>query len=117
MGRPDLWLAGPCSFLMSTASGSKFPEQIFWCFVAFNWGVIGRSAEAGIFDLPRFYTSMDVCGDRCAVIVFNVVLRRMKTAGREVQAAKLDNYALKWIYPLAYAAIVGFAVTNFLVIQ
>lgn len=85
-------------------------------FVAFNWAVSDDLPKLGYLTFLDFILQwmFVVTG---GVIVFNVILRRMKTAGREAQAAKFDNYALKWIYPLAYAAIVGFAVTNFLVIQ
>ena len=49
-----------------------------------------------------------------SIIVFNVALRRMKIAGREALARQIDNYVIKWIYPLGYTAIIGFAVYMFL---
>ena len=82
-------------------------------FVAFNWAISA--------DLPRlgYLTFIDfilqwmflVTG---GIIVFNVVLRKIKVSGREDLARKLDNYVIKWIYPLGYAAIVGWAVYAYL---
>ncbi len=82
-------------------------------FVAFNWAISD--------DLPRlgYLTFLDfmlqcmfvVTG---AIIVINVLLRRLKQNGRETLAARLDAYVIKWIYPLGYAAIVAFAIYRFL---
>jgi neurotransmitter-gated ion-channel len=83
-------------------------------FVAFNWAISD--------DLPRlgYLTFLDfilqcmfvVTG---AIIVVNVLLRRLKLMGREALATRLDVYVIKWIYPLGYAAIVAFAVARFLI--
>lgn len=83
-------------------------------FVAFNWVISDDLPKLGYLTFLDFILQwmFVVTG---AAIVFNVMLRRMKLAGREASAAKLDNYAIKWIYPLSYAAIIGFAVLNFLV--
>jgi hypothetical protein len=48
------------------------------------------------------------------IIVFNVGLRRLKITGREELARKIDDYALKWIYPLAYAVVISWGVYRFL---
>lgn len=82
-------------------------------FVAFNWAISA--------DLPRlgYLTFLDfilqwmfvVTG---AIIVFSVILSRLKATGRGELARKLDIYAVKWVYPLGYAAIVGFAVSKYL---
>jgi hypothetical protein len=84
-------------------------------FVAFNFAISG--------DLPRlgYMTFLDfilvgmfiITG---LIIVFNVGLRRLKITGREVLAGKIDNYALKWIYPLAYLAGISWAVYKYLYI-
>jgi hypothetical protein len=84
-------------------------------FVAFNWAISD--------DLPRlgYLTFLDfilqwmfvVTG---LIIVFNVWLTRLQVSGRETLAAKLDGYVMRWIYPLGYAAIVGFAVVRYLVV-
>ncbi|MEX0350947.1 MAG: hypothetical protein AB3N15_16105 [Paracoccaceae bacterium] len=83
-------------------------------FVGFNWVISDDLPKLGYVTFLDFILQwmFVVTG---AIIVFNVVLRRLKLSGRETFAAKLDNYAVKWIYPLAYVAIVGFAVLNFLV--
>ncbi|WP_254446509.1 hypothetical protein [Ruegeria sp. HKCCD8929] len=85
-------------------------------FVAFNWAVSDDLPKLGYLTFLDFILQwmFVVTG---AIIAFNVILRRMKVAGREALAVKLDNYAVKWIYPLAYVAIVGFAVGNYLVIH
>lgn len=82
-------------------------------FVAFNWAV----SE----DLPRlgYLTFLDfllqwmfvVTG---AVIVFNIMLSRIKASGRGDFAHRLDTYAIMWIYPLGYLAIVALAVDRYL---
>ena len=73
-------------------------------FVAFNFAISG--------DLPRlgYMTFLDfvlvgmfiVTG---LIIVFNVGLRRLKITGREELAHKIDDYALKWIYPVSYLIV------------
>lgn len=82
-------------------------------FVAFNWVISDDLPKLGYLTFLDFMLQwmFVVTG---AIIVFNVLLRRMKVAGREAAARKWDNYVIKWIYPLGYLAIVGFAVTNFL---
>jgi hypothetical protein len=82
-------------------------------FVAFNFAISG--------DLPRlgYMTFLDfilvamfiITG---LIIVFNVGLRRLKITGREELARKIDDYALKWIYPLAYAVVISWGVYRFL---
>ncbi|WP_170479587.1 hypothetical protein [Ruegeria arenilitoris] len=84
-------------------------------FVAFNWAISA--------DLPRlgYLTFLDFIL-QCmflmtgALIVFNVALRKLKVSGREGTARVLDNYAIKWIYPLGYAAIIAYAVFAYLLV-
>lgn len=85
-------------------------------FVAFNWAISDDLPKLGYLTFLDFILQwmFVVTG---AIIVFNVALRRLKTSGREDMARKLDNYAIKWIYPLAYTAIVGSAVVNFLLVS
>jgi hypothetical protein len=81
-------------------------------FVAFNFAISG--------DLPRlgYVTFLDfllvamfvITG---LVIVFNVALRRLRITDREELARKIDNYALKWVYPLACGAIIFWAIYHF----
>lgn len=45
------------------------------------------------------------------VIVLNVVLRRMQINGKEGLVRRIDNYVIKWVFPLVYVGAVGFALT------
>lgn len=83
-------------------------------FVAFNWAISADLPKLGYLTFLDFILQWMFLATG-AIIVFNVVLTKLKLAGRETLARKLDNYALKWIYPIGYAAIVGFAVLKFLV--
>ncbi|MBO9450424.1 hypothetical protein J7426_09170 [Tropicibacter sp. R16_0] len=85
-------------------------------FVAFNWVISDDLPKLGYLTFLDFILQwmFVVTG---AIIIFSVLLRRLKTSGREEVARKLDNYAIKWIYPLGYAAIVGFAIMNYLVVS
>ena len=84
-------------------------------FVAFNWVISDDLPKLGYLTFLDFILQwmFVVTG---AIVVFSVGLSRLKWSGRETMARKLDNYAIKWVYPLGYAAIVGFAVSNYLVI-
>ena len=71
-------------------------------FIAFNFTVSS--------DLPRlgYITAMDAFMTGAfvitgAVLLVNVVLRRMQTSGREEVAARIDRYAI-WGYWPAYVA-------------
>ena len=82
---------------------------------------VTRKLPGGWADLPKlgYLTFLDFVL-QCmflmtgALIVFNVALRKLKVSGREDGARMLDNYAIKWIYPLGYAAIVGYAIFAYL---
>ncbi|TMV06871.1 hypothetical protein FGK63_12170 [Ruegeria sediminis] len=84
-------------------------------FVAFNWAISADLPKLGYLTFLDFILQwmFVVTG---AIIVFNVVLRKIKVSGRDALARKLDNYAIKWIYPLGYAAIVGYAVFAYLLV-
>lgn len=84
-------------------------------FVAFNWAISDNLPKLGYITFLDFILQLMFLATG-AIIVFNVVLRKLKVTGREDLARKLDNYVIKWIYPLGYAAIVGFAVMNYLVV-
>ena len=69
-------------------------------FIAWNFSIGG--------DLPRlgYLTFMDVLllttfVLNVAIIVYNVILRRMETDGRQEQAVRIDRYIL-WLYPLSF---------------
>lgn len=82
-------------------------------FVAFNWAISADLPKLGYLTFLDFILQCMFLMTG-ALIVFNVALRKLKVSGREDAARKLDNYAIKWIYPLGYAAIVGYAVFAFL---
>ncbi len=84
-------------------------------FVAFNWAISADLPKLGYLTFLDFVLQCMFLMTG-ALIVFNVALRRLKVAGRESAARKLDNYAIKWIYPLGYAAIVGYAVFAYLLV-
>ncbi|MEW2915390.1 hypothetical protein [Leisingera sp. JC11] len=67
-------------------------------FVAFNWAISADLPKLGYLTFLDFILQWMFLATG-AIIVFNVVLRKLKLAGRETLARKLDNYALKWIYP------------------
>ncbi len=82
-------------------------------FVAFNWAISADLPKLGYLTFLDFILQCMFLMTG-ALIVFNVALRKLKVSGREDVARKLDNYAIKWIYPLGYAAIVGYAIFAFL---
>ncbi|MGV6804772.1 MAG: hypothetical protein ACWA49_11240 [Ruegeria sp.] len=84
-------------------------------FVAFNWAISADLPKLGYLTFLDFILQCMFLMTG-ALVVFNVMLRRLKVSGREGTARKLDNYAIKWIYPLGYAAIVGYAVWAFLLL-
>ena len=84
-------------------------------FIAFNWVISDDLPKLGYLTFLDFILQwmFVVTG---AIIVFSVGLSRLKWSGRGDLAKRLDNYAVKWVYPLGYAAVVGFAVSNYLVL-
>jgi hypothetical protein len=84
-------------------------------FVAFNWVISDELPKLGYLTFLDFILQwmFVVTG---LIVVFSVGLSRLKSSGREVFARKLDNYAVKWVYPLGYAAIITFAVSKYLLI-
>ncbi|MFC3612697.1 hypothetical protein ACFORG_02900 [Lutimaribacter marinistellae] len=83
-------------------------------FVAFNWAISADLPKLGYLTFLDFILQwmFVVTG---GVIVINVLLRKMKATGKEGLAHKLDNYIIKWVYPLGYLAIVAFGVTRYLI--
>ncbi|WP_170561927.1 hypothetical protein [Ruegeria atlantica] len=84
-------------------------------FVAFNWAISADLPKLGYLTFLDFVLQCMFLMTG-ALIVFNVALRKLKVSGREDGAKKLDNYAIKWIYPLGYAAIVGYAIFAYLLV-
>lgn len=83
-------------------------------FIAFNWAISADLPKLGYLTFLDFILQwmFVVTG---AIVVVNVILRRIKAGGRPELAHKIDTYVIKWVYPLLYAAIVGFAIFNFLI--
>ncbi|WP_298851735.1 hypothetical protein [uncultured Ruegeria sp.] len=84
-------------------------------FVAFNWAISADLPKLGYLTFLDFVLQCMFLMTG-ALIVFNVALRRLKVSGKEGTARTLDNYAIKWIYPLGYAAIVAYAVFAYLLV-
>ncbi|WP_170360835.1 MULTISPECIES: hypothetical protein [Ruegeria] len=84
-------------------------------FVAFNWAISADLPKLGYLTFLDFILQCMFLMTG-ALIVFNVALRKLKVSGHEDGARKLDNYAIKWIYPLGYASIVAYAVFAYLLV-
>jgi hypothetical protein len=82
-------------------------------FIAFNFALSGDLPKLGYATFLDFVLlwMFVITG---SLIGFNVALRRLKVAGRESLAQRIDNHVIKWIYPLGYLAIIGFAIYSFL---
>lgn len=82
-------------------------------FVAFNFTISDSLPQLGYLTFMDFVLQMMflVTG---AVVVFNVALRRLVVRGKEALARRIDNYVVKWVFPLGYGGVVVFAVYQFL---
>ena len=78
-------------------------------FVAFNFAISGEIPKLGYITLMDFilFWMFIITG---SIIIFNVALRRLKVAGNESLARRIDNYVVKWIYPISWIAIIAFTV-------
>jgi len=82
-------------------------------FVAFNFAISGELPRLGYMTFLDFLlVSMFIITG--LIIVFNVGLARLEIAGRKGLAERIDDYALKWIYPLSYVAVVSWAIYRFI---
>jgi hypothetical protein len=82
-------------------------------FVGFNWIISDSLPKLGYLTfLDAILQFMFVVTG--GVIVVNVALRRIKQSGREDLARQIDNYVIKWIYPLGYLGAVLLAIYIFL---
>ena len=84
-------------------------------FIAFNWMISDDLPKLGYLTFLDFILQwmFVVTG---AIIVISVALSRLKSSGHEVTAHRVDTYVIKWVFPLGYGAIVGFAVYNYLLV-
>lgn len=83
-------------------------------FILFNFAISEKLPELGYLTFLDFVLQwmFIVTG---AIIVLNVGLAKLVKSGKEELAHNIDKYVIKWIYPLGYAAVVGFAVFLFFV--
>jgi hypothetical protein len=78
-------------------------------FVAFNFAISNDLPHLGYMTFLDFIlVAMFVVTG--LIIVFNVVLRRLKVRDHEDLARKIDHYVLIGIYPVAYALILAVAI-------
>lgn len=84
-------------------------------FVAFNWMISDSLPKLGYLTFLDFILQWMFIFTG-AIIVFNVILSRLEMTGRGGLARTLDNYVMRWIYPLGYLAVVVFAAYRFLYI-
>ncbi len=82
-------------------------------FVMFNFAISGNLPRLGYMTFLDFIlVAMFIITG--LIIVFNVMLRRLRIKDRDDLARKIDVYALKWVYPFAYVMVILWAVYQFL---
>ena len=82
-------------------------------FIMFNFAISGDLPRLGYMTfLDSILVAMFIITG--LLIVFNVMLRRLRIKGRDDLARKIDVYALKWVYPFAYLMVISWAVYEFL---
>jgi hypothetical protein len=82
-------------------------------FVAFNFAISDSIPQLGYLTFLDFVLQWMFLVTT-AVIALNVGLRRVQINGKEVLARRIDNYVVKWIFPLGYVGAVTFAVYQYL---
>ena len=82
-------------------------------FVAFNWTISDELPKLGYRTFLDFVLQcmFVVTG---LIIVFTVILSRLKSTGRDSTALMLDRWVILWIYPIGYLGVMFFAVLNYL---
>ena len=81
-------------------------------FVAFNFAISGDLPRLGYMTFLDFIlVAMFVITG--LIIVFNVGLRRLRIKDRDDLARKIDAYAVKLIYPVAYLVVIFLAIYLF----
>lgn len=85
-------------------------------FIAFNWMISDDLPKLGYLTFLDFIVqSMFVATG--AIIVFNVGLQHLQQIGREGTAQRLDAFVTRWVYPLGYAAVIAYAISNYILID
>jgi hypothetical protein len=82
-------------------------------FVAFNFTISESLPQLGYLTFLDFILQW-IFVVTTAIILLNVALSRMQIRGREALASQIDNYVVKWVFPMAYAVVVVAAVYLFL---
>lgn len=82
-------------------------------FVAFNFAISDSIPQLGYLTFLDFALQWMFLVTT-AVIALNVGLRRMQINGNERMARRVDNYVIKWIFPLVYVGAIAFAYYRYL---
>ncbi|MBO9477090.1 hypothetical protein J7382_06050 [Shimia sp. R11_0] len=82
-------------------------------FVAFNFAISTMLPKLGYLTfMDSLLVGMFVITG--STVLVNILLRRMKTTGREALARKIDTYLVIWVYPILHAVFLFWAVKFFL---
>ena len=83
-------------------------------FVAFNFAISTMLPKLGYLTfMDSLLVGMFVITG--STVLVNIMLRRMKTTGREALARKIDTYLVIWVYPILHGAFLFWAVKFFLI--
>lgn len=83
-------------------------------FVAFNFAISTMLPKLGYLTfMDSLLAGMFVITG--STVLVNIMLRRMKTTGRETLARKIDTYLVIWVYPILHGIFLFWAVKFFLI--
>lgn len=82
-------------------------------FVAFNFAISDALPQLGYITFLDFLLQ-SVFAVNGGIVVLNVLLRRLVMNDRSDLAHKIDTYAVKWVLPIVYGAVLVVGVSNFL---
>ncbi|MBO9408375.1 hypothetical protein J7399_13125 [Shimia sp. R9_1] len=83
-------------------------------FVAFNFAISTMLPKLGYLTfMDSLLAGMFVITG--STVLVNIMLRRMKTTGREALARKIDTYLVIWVYPILHGIFLFWAVRFFLI--
>ncbi|MDA5555711.1 hypothetical protein [Shimia sp. MMG029] len=83
-------------------------------FVAFNFAISTMLPKLGYLTfMDSLLAGMFVITG--STVLVNIMLRRMKTTGREALARKIDTYLVIWVYPILHGIFLFWAVKFFLI--